>query len=249
MDLGDLLEGNKVQKPQVKRRSPVSTNQFSPQWRLRGSHLISNTPLSANFDKYCQENAVIDDKKVRVAAFDMDDTIICTKSDFKYGKGPYDWKWRNEDILPTLRAKVKQHRYVMAIFTNQASVSATQELKLTSKSYHKLTEKVSLVLVSLKNKTEIEALVFAAPGRPGKAHKLKSSEEQHKHYRKPEPGMWEELDLYIKGALGLDYSIDLEHSFYVGDAAGREGDHLADDKGFAENVGVRYHTPEEFFGR
>ena len=42
-------------------------------------------------------------------------------------------------------------------------------------------------------------------------------------------------------------SIDLETSYYVGDAAGRPGDHSDSDAAFARNVGVRFFTPEAFF--
>jgi bifunctional polynucleotide phosphatase/kinase len=49
--------------------------------------------------------------------------------------------------------------------------------------------------------------------------------------------------------------IDLANSFYVGDAAGRphgwkqsmKQDHAASDYKFALNVGMKFHTPEEFF--
>lgn len=40
---------------------------------------------------------------------------------------------------------------------------------------------------------------------------------------------------------------DKETSFYVGDAAGRDIDWSDDDKKFAENVGIKFKTPEEFF--
>ena len=40
---------------------------------------------------------------------------------------------------------------------------------------------------------------------------------------------------------------DLASSFYVGDAAGRPGDHSDTDREFARAVGVRFHTETEFF--
>ena len=41
---------------------------------------------------------------------------------------------------------------------------------------------------------------------------------------------------------------DASLSTYVGDAAGRLGDFADSDKGFAEAAGLRFQTPEEFFG-
>lgn len=230
------------------KRSPTPPdNAFAARWRLKGSHLISNVPPLAQFARYCADVGAVADKKVAVAAFDMDDTLITTRLGIKYGRGASDWKWRTDDVVPVLRERVRAG-HVMVIFTNQASVSATAQLKATSKLYRNLTHKVLMVLAALERSTGIAALVFAAPGRPGKVHKIKSSEEQHAATRKPARGMWDELDKYVKGALGLDYAVDVERSFYVGDAAGRDGDHLADDRGFAESAGVRFETPEAFFG-
>ncbi|KAJ8532317.1 hypothetical protein K7X08_012240 [Anisodus acutangulus] len=38
-------------------------------------------------------------------------------------------------------------------------------------------------------------------------------------------------------------------SFYVGDAAGRQGDHSDADIKFAQAIGLRFYVPEEFFGK
>ncbi|KAK0551054.1 DNA kinase/phosphatase Pnk1 [Tilletia horrida] len=40
---------------------------------------------------------------------------------------------------------------------------------------------------------------------------------------------------------------DAQESFYVGDAAGRVGDHSDVDRKWAGNVGVRFYTPEQYF--
>jgi bifunctional polynucleotide phosphatase/kinase len=56
------------------------------------------------------------------------------------------------------------------------------------------------------------------------------------HYRKPCIGMWNLLD-----------SSMTDTSIYIGDAAGRPGDFSDSDKKFAENIGIPFFTPEEFF--
>lgn len=40
---------------------------------------------------------------------------------------------------------------------------------------------------------------------------------------------------------------DYEKSFYVGDAAGRTGDHNDTDRKFAVNAGLIFYTPEQYF--
>ena len=62
-------------------------------------------------------------------------------------------------------------------------------------------------------------------------------------YRKPKDGMWR----YMAAHCNEGVAPDLSRCFYVGDAAGREGDHSDSDLGFARAVGVAFHTPEEFF--
>lgn len=36
----------------------------------------------------------------------------------------------------------------------------------------------------------------------------------------------------------------MDRSFFVGDAAGRKGDHSDVDRKFSDNAGLKFHTPE-----
>lgn len=56
-------------------------------------------------------------------------------------------------------------------------------------------------------------------------------------YRKPNIGMWEILTKILK----------IETAFYCGDAAGRANDFSDSDLKFAENIGIKFYTPEEIF--
>lgn len=56
-------------------------------------------------------------------------------------------------------------------------------------------------------------------------------------------GMWK---LFVAEHL-LGQQPDMQSSFFVGDAAGRAGDHGSGDKDFAQAVGLAFWTPEEAF--
>jgi bifunctional polynucleotide phosphatase/kinase len=44
-----------------------------------------------------------------------------------------------------------------------------------------------------------------------------------------------------------EFEINKSDSFFVGDALGRKGDHSDCDRLLAENIGIRYYSPEKFF--
>ena len=67
-------------------------------------------------------------------------------------------------------------------------------------------------------------------------------------FRKPRPGFWEYLEKYKNDGI----EIDMTHSFYCGDAAGRirtkgKKDFSCSDRLFALNADLKFHVPEEIF--
>lgn len=245
-DITSLL-GIRVSKKAVTKPKPtkIDPEDFPLCWKIHGSHLVTNLPPPDVFQRYYL--AKTDSKKVKIAAFDMDCTLIDTKSGIKFGKGPHDWRWWSDQVTKRLKKYVLDD-YVLAIFTNQGAVVVTPETKESSKSFRNLASKINLMMASLKGTVDTKVLVFAAPTRPSpKRTKNISSEEKHKSMRKPETAMWLALEDYIERALGKDYSIDKEASFFVGDAAGRDGDFLDSDRAFAEKIGLRFDVPENVF--
>ena len=100
------------------------------------------------------------------------------------------------------------YSYKIVILSNQAGIGVRNDPKQAKMSPDRLDEfkrKVNTVLSEL----ELPINIYAATGLD--------------KYRKPRTGMWEQ---YMRD-LGLDAqdtaSVDLENSFFVGDAGGRDG--------------------------
>jgi len=156
-----------------------------------------------------------------------------TESGNVFAKTATDWKWWNSCVPDTLRKLHRDgydcrtppyagqtvirwrwrlltcafvFRYVIIIFTNQG---ALKQPKKESTNLTKFKDKIAAVLDSL----DIPLTIYAATAND--------------RYRKPRVGMWEEMvDDYDLDAHG----VDLDASYLIGDAAGRDGDHSDSDR-------------------
>jgi bifunctional polynucleotide phosphatase/kinase len=147
--------------------------------------------------------------KCSIAGFDIDYTIIQTKSGNKFPKYKDDWKYLYpKDIILNKLAKFKQTHQIV-FFTNQ------------KKCNDDWIEKIENII----NDLELDIPIFIG---------IKKN-----YYRKPFTGLWD--------LLAIDTKINLETSFYCGDAAGRPTDFAATDKMFAHNIGITFYTPEMIF--
>ncbi|KAG9121788.1 hypothetical protein FRC07_002107 [Ceratobasidium sp. 392] len=136
------------------------------------------------------------------------------------------FRWLPALALPSHQPKVPtalQSGFAIVIVTNQAGLpKGGREEKWKQK----------LPLIAESAFAEIPFRVFAAKEKDG--------------FRKPMLGMWDALvDDFQKENVTIDKSL----SCMVGDAAGRirPKDFSAGDRKFAENVGLRFYTPEEYF--
>jgi bifunctional polynucleotide phosphatase/kinase len=196
--------------------------------------IISDTLLKAQHGK---PEAVVTahPKPVRIAAFDLDDTIIATASGNRFAKDKNDWRWWHASVPAKVR-QLHSEGFVIVFISNQAGISLRSDAKKPNGmiSLNKWKDKVTAVLTTLG----IPVTVFAATG--------------HDLFRKPRTGMWEKL---LEGYGLAEETVNREGSIFIGDAAGRAGDksqkvkkdHSCSDRDFAANVGIGFQTPEEFF--
>lgn len=159
-----------------------------------------------------------DEKREKVASFDLDGTLIKSKSG-GYPKDHTDWILWHDSIISEL-SNLHNNGYKVIVFTNQAGILRPN----SSVKLHLFKSKIESVI----NQLGIPSQFYMATYHGGP-------------YRKPIPGMWKLMELNSK------VKADLEQSFFVGDAAGREKDIAASDRIFAENIGLKFHTPEQFF--
>lgn len=135
------------------------------------------------------------ESKPKIAAFDMDGTLITTKSGRVFPLNPQDWKLLYEpQVKQTLQKLHHEDNYKIVIITNQAGIGTG---KLSKNDFRSKVE-------SIVNSIQVPLQLFAAT-------------QKHCVFRKPRPGFWEYLQKYKNDGL----EIDMKNSFYCGDAAGR----------------------------
>ena len=166
-------------------------------------------------------------RPLRIAAFDMDSTLITTQSGNVFAKSIHDWKIMWPSIPSTLKElELRGDRII--VFTNQGSIHAGKNTA----------EQLARKFREVANALGVRMDVFMASGKDG--------------YRKPNTLAWNACEMML---LEEGWRIDMENSYYVGDAAGRpkgwmkgkKKDFSASDRCFAWNLGIAFHTPEEFF--
>ncbi len=161
-----------------------------------------------------------------VAGFDIDWTIVKTRSGRRFPTGPSDWQFLFDEV-PVKLKDLHEGGTKVVFFTNQAGI---EKQKTTIK---ELCNKIEAII----DEVGIPIQVFMCTG--------------NSHFRKPSVEMWRYMENHCNGGI----KISKEKSFFVGDAAGRAKnwapgkpkDFSSADRMFAANAGVIFHTPEAFF--
>ncbi|GAA5852634.1 hypothetical protein JCM8547_002572 [Rhodosporidiobolus lusitaniae] len=151
----------------------------------------------------------------KVAAFDIDGTVIEPKEGRKFPRDETDWQFLYPNVVRKIR-EAHATGFAIVLISNQAGQPKQQE---------KFKRKMPLLCKNIN----VPLHVFAA--------------WSYDNYRKSATGMWDAYVEEFNGGKTIDYS----QSFYVGDAAGRDGDHNDTDRKMAMNCGLRFYTPEEWF--
>ncbi|KAK4151719.1 polynucleotide kinase 3 phosphatase-domain-containing protein [Chaetomidium leptoderma] len=220
-----------------KAKDPTTWTERSPDDDSPATLLVARCSPE-NGDSEVHDTTV---QRRKIAAFDLDSTLITTASGKRYPDDPADWKWWHHSVPERLRKLYNVDGYRVVVFTNQGGLTLHPDPKSKAPKSAKnrvpaFKQKCNAVLSQLG----IPTTLYAATGKD--------------IYRKPRPGMWTEM----KDDYDLAESdIDLENSVFVGDAGGRTAelkgasatakDFSCSDRNLAHNIGIKFQTPEEFF--
>ncbi|CEP17777.1 hypothetical protein [Parasitella parasitica] len=160
----------------------------------------------------------------KIAAFDLDGTLISTKSGRVFAKDENDWRWWDPNV-PKRIDELYNEGYRIVIFSNQNGLNSDKK-----------TKGFQFKIESILNQVSSPVLVMAAI--------------QKDKYRKPMTGMWEWLE-QNNGDVSIDKNQSFYVGDAAGRDDGwkpkYKKDHSCSDRKFADNVNIAFYTPEEFF--
>jgi len=177
----------------------------------------------------------IDPNNIKIAAFDLDSTIIKTKSKKVMPESKDDWLFfANLNNMKKIFKLLVNKGFLIVVFSNQKNL----EKRISIEDFQ---SKINNINSELKFNI---SWMFAL---------------DDDLYRKPMLGMFKYYTDLIKlyyDAFDTSINFCLKESFYCGDAAGRvynsklklkSKDHSYIDMYFAHNAGIRFITPEKLF--
>ncbi|XP_063471021.1 bifunctional polynucleotide phosphatase/kinase isoform X5 [Symphalangus syndactylus] len=216
----------------------------------RKKRMRKSNPGWENLEKLLVFTAAGVKPQGKVAGFDLDGTLITTRSGKVFPTGPSDWRILYPEIPRKLR-ELEAEGYKLVIFTNQMSIGRG---KLPAEEFKAKVEAV-VEKLGVPFQVWLEGRLGAMWGHRDPERGLDSRVLVATHaglYRKPVTGMWDHLQEQANEGV----PISIGDSIFVGDAAGRPAnwapgrkkkDFSCADRLFALNLGLPFASPEEFF--
>ncbi|XP_017252026.1 polynucleotide 3'-phosphatase ZDP [Daucus carota subsp. sativus] len=163
----------------------------------------------------------------KIAAFDFDQCLAKT-SLRRVGSDAWSLMYPS---IPEKLQSLYNDGYKLVIFTNESNIDRWKNKRQIA-----VDSKIGRLSNFIK-KVGVPMQVFIACGIG------KSGNKAGDPFRKPETGMWRIMEQHFNSGI----PVDMDQSFYVGDAAGRPDDHSDADIKFAEAIGLKFYVPEDYF--
>ncbi|KAL9940530.1 hypothetical protein V8E36_000018 [Tilletia maclaganii] len=229
---------------------------------LFGDPLPDSAPLAPN--------------NLKAAIYDLDGTLVVPKSGKVHPEreNEYDFRFLTPNTLRKVQDEYRIHKRTVVIVTNQGyfkpGMKRDAAFDVWKKKQKLISEALEIphmvfvatgedrfrkpaigmfdafwsILLNQLHKREPEELAPKEEDEPSTSAKGKAKASTTRRKPKaPEGAALPPVQLTEIESLHFDAA----QSFYVGDAAGRTGDHSDVDRKWASNVGIQFYTPEQYF--
>ncbi|XP_010552122.1 PREDICTED: polynucleotide 3'-phosphatase ZDP isoform X2 [Tarenaya hassleriana] len=221
---GTKVDQQSTRKPKAEIEAKISLSVSDIKDKYRDANLLPKWKAFQTVIFLEKDDGLHDSDKI--AAFDFDGCLAKTSVKIV---GADAWSLMYPSIPKKLQSLYSQG-YKLVIFTNESNIDRWKNKRQAA-----VDSKIGR-LNNFINRVEVPIQVFIACG-------VAISDGKEDVYRKPKTGMWQLLKNHFNSGI----EIDMEKSFYVGDAAGRKDDHSDADIKFAHAIGLKFYTPEDYF--
>jgi len=196
-------------------------------WTVEKQCLLVRNVFLSKSDKFCQQHI---SPRNKVAGFDLDQTLVQWRCS-GWPSRPEHYELWNASVINKLRRLHDEEQYKLVIFSNQGGIRGAFQGKTATRIKGIIDWIAKLV----------DRPLFAV-----------CSTLKNGGYHKGNPGMWNIMKEYCNG----DEDVHPHLSIFVGDSDGSATDSTDPqhqhqqsgvDKMFAENVGMTFYTPNEYF--
>jgi DNA 3'-phosphatase len=212
---------------------PSAPSNITATWQsLHNQHVLLRLPNTKR-GIFVGQNLHQSSRRTKIAAFDLDGTLLKWVNEaagFWPSRLEHYELW-NAQVVQKLRNLHDQEQYRLVIFTNQGGIQKAHAGKRATLLHH-LTEWIEQHVVQ-------RPVTVVASTRS-------SSKVPQTSFHKPTPHMWNRV--FMEHCVPRQLDIDLESSFFVGDSADDDDSQGGVDRKFAMAVGLKFHTPREYFG-
>ncbi|XP_039026843.1 polynucleotide 3'-phosphatase ZDP-like [Hibiscus syriacus] len=163
----------------------------------------------------------------KIAAFDFDGCLANT-SVKRVGADAWSLMYPS---IPEKLQSLYEEGFKLVIFTNESNIDRWKNKRQVA-----VDSKIGRLNNFIKQ-VKVPMQVFIACGIGSSGGKADDP------FRKPNTGMWHIMEKNFNSGI----PIDMDQSFYVGDAAGRPNDHSDADIKFAQAIGLKFYLPEDYF--
>jgi len=225
--VGDAQEPNKNSKndiPPPLIPTPTPTPHSITWQSLKNQHILIRRPAPMFFGGKTTGASTDTSPRTKVAAFDMDGTLFIWRYP-GYPNQLSDYEVWNSTIFEKMKDLYRNQGYQLLIISNQGYIQKAHTGKTAERVQHLIN------WIAIQIDCPISAILSTY-----------SPKKSNTSYHKPNPQLFHIAQTTLKAEW------DIKESFFVGDSEDIHDGQGGVDRKFAQNVGLTFYTPEEYFG-